>query len=668
MPVAANRDTEGRIVEMPSRPAAQAGPVGRAGAATQEAQTLLAPFPWLAAYSNLFEQAAANLRPGAWMPGLEALSQPGGQTTSAAPDVAEGTDGYLEGTPSIDRLVHAFIGQATAGVSPAALALAFLDWHAHLAYAPGKQAQLWNKAVRKAIRFGLYAQRSAADPGTPPCIEPLPQDRRFRDEAWRQWPHNLIYQSFLLTQQWWHNATSGVRGVSPHHEHVVNFAVRQLLDMVSPANFLASNPELIRVTAQEGGQNLVRGATNFWEDWERAIAARPPVGAEAIRVGRDVAVTPGKVIYRNRLIELIQYAPAPDREEVQAEPVLIVPAWIMKYYILDLSPHNSLIRYLVEQGHTVFAISWRNPGAEDRDLSMDDYRRLGLEQALDVVCHVVPERKVNAVGYCLGGTLLAIEAAKMARDKDDRLNSVTLLAAQTDFSEPGELSLFVDHSELTFLEDVMWNQGYLDTKQMAGAFQMLRSNDLIWSRMLRTYLVGQREEMTDLMAWNADATRMPYRMHSEYLRRLFLHNDLADGRLHIEGRPVVLSDIRVPMFVVGTETDHVAPWRSVYKIHLPSDTGIDFVLTSGGHNAGIVSEPGHPRRHFRISHQRDGATYVDADTWLQRTPVHEGSWWPAWNDWLGARSRGQVPAPPMGAPDRGHVPLAEAPGTYILQC
>ena len=655
----AKTQPESKVVPLPS------AAVHTPKAKPVEAAPGFAPFPWLAAYEEAFETAAAKLRPGIWFPWLSAVFEAREQTTSTAPDLGEDREDYLEGTPHVDRMLHAAIGQATAGLSPAALALAYADWAAHLAYSPGKQALLWNKALRKVARFAVYALRAAADPTTPPCIEPLPRDRRFRDPAWQQWPFNLIYQSFLLQQQWWHNATTGVRGVSPHHENVVNFVARQLLDTVSPSNSLLSNPELLAITAREGGQNLVRGAVNFIEDWERAIAGRAPVGSDAIRVGREVAVTPGKVIYRNRLIELIQYAPA--TEEVQAEPVLIVPAWIMKYYILDLSPHNSLVRFLVERGHTVFIISWRNPGAEDRDLTMEDYRRMGIEQALEVVNAVVPDRKIDAVGYCLGGTMLAIEAAKLARDQDERLNSLTLLAAQTDFREAGELSLFIDHSQLTFLEDVMWNRGYLDTKQMAGAFQMLRSNDLVWSRLLHTYLVGRREGMSDLMAWNADATRMPYKMHSEYLRLLFLNNDLAQGRYVVEGRPVVLSDIRVPIFVVGTETDHVAPWRSVYKLHLQADTEVSFVLTRGGHNAGIVSEPGHPRRHYRISHRRDGEAYVDPGSWLERTPVKEGSWWPAWQAWLAGHSRAQAPAPAMGAPEAGLVPLADAPGTYVLQ-
>ena len=630
-----------------------------------EAEAASTIFPWAGLFSQGLEQFADSFQPDKYYPWLSKLYRPQEQTTSTAPGLSEVDEEYLEGPPSIDRMFHAATAQFTLGLSPAALTVAFADWATHLAWSPGKQQRLFTKAVRKAVRFNAYAMRSAADQSTPACIEPLPQDKRFRAPGWDQWPFNLMFQSFLLTQQWWHNATTGVRGVYPHHENVVSFVARQILDVGAPSNFLATNPELLEITAREAGENLMRGAVNFIEDWERAVAGRRPVGAESIVVGRDVAVTPGKVVFRNRLIELIQYEPS--TKEVYAEPILLVPAWIMKYYILDLSPQNSLVRYLVEQGHTVFVISWRNPGIEDRDVSMEDYRRGGVERALKVVRAIVPDQKVNAVGYCLGGTLLAIEAAALAGDGKEWLNSVTLLAAQTDFGETGELGLFVDYSELAFLEDTMWNQGYLDTKQMAGAFQMLRSNDLIWSRILYSYLVGKREKMTDLMAWNADATRMPYKMHSQYLRQLFLNNDLAEGRYEVDGRLIALSDIRSPMFVVGTETDHVAPWRSVYKILMPSDTDVTFLLTSGGHNAGIVSEPGHPRRHYRILHRRLDSRYMDASTFFEETPKQEGSWWPAWNQWLVAKASARCAPPPMGAPKEQYVPLTSGPGTYVMQ-
>jgi len=363
---------------------------------------------------------------------------------------------------------------------------------------------------------------------------------------------------------------------------------------------------------------------------------------------------------------LIQYAPATER--VYAEPVLIVPAWIMKYYILDLSPHNSLIKYLIDQGHTVFAISWKNPVSEDAGLGMDNYRKSGVMAALDVMHAIVPDRKVHCVGYCLGGTLLAIAAAAMARDDDDRIQTLTLLAAQTDFSEAGELMLFINQSQLTMLEDMMWDQGYLDTHQMSGAFQILRSNDLIWSRLVRDYLLGQRQPMTDLMAWNADATRMPYRMHSEYLRRLFLNNELAGGHYTVDDRPVAIRDIRAPMFCVAATRDHVAPWRSVYKIHLLNDADeVTFVLASGGHNAGIVSEPGHANRSYQVAVRGGADHYLDPDTWLARAPVQEGSWWSAWREWLAERSSSRVPPPVTGAAGKGFPPLGDAPGEYVLE-
>ncbi|WP_341703120.1 alpha/beta fold hydrolase [Ferrovibrio sp.] len=566
----------------------------------------------------------------------------------------------------LDRLVNAALARITAGISPLALPAAYLDWGMHLALSPGKQLELVRKAQRKMTRFALYAAGCAAQGGQgSTCIEPLAQDRRFSDPAWQQPPFNLIHQAFLLTQQWWHNATTHVRGVSPHHEAVVEFTTRQILDIFAPSNFLATNPVALQRTMAEHGMNLVRGFGNVIEDWQRNLLGRPPAGAEKFRVGEALATTPGKVVLRNRLIELIQYAPATDT--VQAKPILIVPAWIMKYYILDLSARNSLVRYLVERGHTVFIISWKNPDYGDRDLGFDDYRRLGVMAALDAVSAICGGQKVHAAGYCLGGTLLSVAAAAMARDGDDRLASLTLLAGQTDFSEAGELTLFIDENQVTFLEDMMWEQGFLDTRQMAGAFQILRSNDLIWSRMMQDYIAGERAPMIDLMAWNADQTRMPYRMHSEYLRRLFLDNDLAEGRFRVDGQPVALTDLRMPVFAVGTEWDHVAPWHSVFKIIRLTDTDVTFLLTSGGHNAGIVSEPGHDRRHFRIAHHREHDPYIDPDRWLEQQPQQAGSWWPAWTEWLEKIGGDRIVPPPMGNAAAGYPPLADAPGSYVRE-
>jgi len=585
-----------------------------------------------------------------------------------APDPSFLRDSYASTAfaETIDRSLNAAVARYSTGLSPMALVSAYWDWASHLAFAPGKRLQLSEKAAKKSLRLGNYAMRRALRlDGTEACIEPLPQDRRFINDAWRKPPYDIIYQSFLLSQQWWHNATTGVRGVTRKHEKMVAFGARQFLDMVSPANYIHTNPEVLDRTLREGGRNLLRGAFNYVEDWDRALGGKRPAGVENFEVGRDVAITPGSVVFRNRLIELIQYAPA--TALVRPEPILIVPAWIEKYYILDLSPANSLVRYLTEQGHTVFMISWRNPGPDDRGLTMEDYRQLGVMAAIDAVAAIVPGRGIHAAGYCIGGTMLAIAAAAMARDGDRRLASTSFFAAQTDFTEAGELMLFIDESQLAFLEDVMWEQGFLDSRQMAGAFQLLRSNDLVWSRGMRTYLLGEREPMTDLMAWNVDATRMPFRMHAEYLRSLFLDNDLAEGRFKAGGRPVALKDLETPLFAVGTERDHVAPWQSVYKFHLLTDTEITFLLTSGGHNAGIVSEPGHAGRHYRVSTRKSNHAYVDPSVWLSDTPARPGSWWPVWTAWLAQRSGAAISPPPMGNDEAGYPPVAAAPGTYVLQ-
>jgi len=568
----------------------------------------------------------------------------------------------------LDRATGAAIARMTGGLSPATITQVWADWAAHLAASPGKQALLAQKAARKMIRFQRHVAGRAPSGFTDggdggPCIDPLPQDRRFEGEAWRKPPFNLMWQSFLLTQQWWHNATTGVRGVSKQHERAAEFMARQALDMLSPSNFLLTNPELLARTRAEGGMNLARGFQHLVEDWERMIGDKPPAGAEAFQVGRDLALSPGKVVLRNRLIELIQYAPTTDT--VRPEPVLITPAWIMKYYILDLAPGASLIEYLTAQGFTVFAISWLNPGPGERDLGMDDYRRLGPAAALDAIGAITGATKVHAVGYCLGGTLMSITAAAMARDGDDRLASLTFLAAQSDFTEAGELMLFINESQVAFLEDMMWNQGFLDTRQMAGAFQILRSNDLVWSRILREYLMGERAPMSPLMAWNADATRMPYRMHSEYLRKLFLDNELAAGKFAVEGRPVALTDIHADIFAVGTESDHVAPWKSAYKVHLLTSADVTFLLTSGGHNAGIVSPPGKKRR-FRVRTTPHHDCHLTPEAWEALAETDEGSWWPTWAAWLAARSGAPVAPPPMGGQGGDAAALPDAPGAYVM--
>lgn len=563
-----------------------------------------------------------------------------------------------------DAFLHAAWARLTHGISPIAVAAAYLDWCAHLVASPGKQQELVEKAVRKWMRLALYCA-TAADPAARPAIEPLPQDRRFAHPDWRYWPFNVLQQSFLFAQQWLWNATTGVRGVSRHHEMLVTFMLRQWLDVSSPSNFPFTNPRVLRETVCSGGLNLAHGAAHWCEDVLRAVGNRPPVVADGYEVGRNLATTPGQVIYRNALIELIQYAPA--TPSVRPEPILIVPSWILKYYVLDLSPERSLVAHLRERGYTVFMMSWKNPDAEDRDLGLEDYLRRGVRAAIDTIRRIVPDRRLHAAGYCLGGTMLAIEASRQAREGEAVLATATLLAAELDFSEPGELGLFIDESQIAFLEDVMWLRGYLDGKEMAGAFTLLNTADLVWSRMVEDYLLGARRPGTALDAWNSDATRMPYRMHSEYLRRLYLDNALADGALEVDGRPVALGDIRVPLFIVATERDHISPWRSVYKVHLLTDTEVTFVLASGGHNVGIVNPARAPAdgSNYRLATHGHDDRYVDPELWCLQAPVSAGSWWDRWTDWLDTRSSAPVEPPTMGAAAAGLVPLCDAPGRYV---
>jgi len=498
-------------------------------------------------------------------------------------------------------------------------------------------------------------------------VAPATDDKRFAADAWGQWPFNVMARGYLNWEQWVTQATSQVPGLTGRSADLVKFSSQQVLGAASPANHLLANPELLELTREQAGQNLVAGFRNWLEDADSVLNHKPPAGTGEFRVGENLAATPGKVVFRNDLIELIQYAAT--TPSVHAEPILIVPAWIMKFYILDLSPRNSLVRYLVGQGYTVFMISWKNPNEADRNLGMDDYHNLGIRAALDAVGAIVWDTKVHAVGYCIGGTLLSIAAAEMARRGEERLASMTLLAAQTDFSEPGELSVFISPSQLEMLEAVMHKTGVLSSDKMGGSFVLLRSQDLLWSPMVNTYLKGERAKPNDLMAWNADGTRMPWRMHSEYLKQLYLQNDLAAGRFKVNGNTITLSAITLPMFVLGTEADHVAPWKSTYKARaLTRSSDYTFALVSAGHNGGIVCGPENPKRRFRQLTWNDADTCLTADAWLESARSEQGSWWPSWSAWLAAHSGPpDAPVPSLGNAAAGYGVLGDAPGDYVRQ-
>jgi polyhydroxyalkanoate synthase len=545
-------------------------------------------------------------------------------------------------------------------------------WSQAFSQNPEAQIALWQAGLEHATDVLKLAQQSLQSsaqtqtdhPTTSDSSKTAPSDPRFAHASWEQFPFNVLKRQFQATEALTQQAMHSVE-IPANHVAQLQFMLAQWLEAISPSNYLATNPELLELTRAEGGDNLMRGARNLIEDTARVLQKAGVVGSEQFVLGENVAATAGEVIYQNALIELIQYTPATD--EVYAKPILIVPAWIMKYYILDLSQKNSLVKFLVDQGHTVFMISWKNPTAEDRDLGMDDYLDLGVGAALEVVGQVIPSQPIHAVGYCIGGTLLSIAAARMAKLHDERLASVTLFAAQTDFSEPGELSLFISESQLSMLSEKMRQEGVLESSQMGGAFQMLRPRDLIWSPLIKTYLKGQRDSMIDLMAWNADGTRMPYRMHTEYLYRLYLRNELSSDTFPVHGETVSLKDIRVPLFVVGTETDHVAPWRSVVKVaRLVDSEDFTFLLTSGGHNAGIISGRTHPKRTHRVLKHPASVDFPDMETWVRDTPVEAGSWWPVWQQWLVDHGP-EKDAPPAVGDTPGYPPLRPAPGEYVKQ-
>ena len=557
--------------------------------------------------------------------------------------------------------LRAQLASVSGGLATEDYLRAWWEWWLSLAAHPTTQWMVLQEGLERAADSWQFALSAAAG-------KPLAHghtDAHFKAEAWNQFPYNALVRSYGNIEQWSEQLLGSTEGISSENTQRLEFMRRQLLETLSPAHYLATNPELLEQTRAEAGANLLRGWQHWLEDAQRMLSGGAAPGTEAFRVGEQLAITPGKVVMRNELIELIQYAPQGER--VYAEPILITPAWIMKYYVLDLSPHNSLVNYLVAQGHTVFMISWRNPQARDRELGMDDYLRLGVHAALEAVQAIVPGRRVHGVGYCIGGTLLSIAAAQLARSASNSLASVTLLAAQTDFSAPGELSLFITPSQLGALDALMQREGVLASERMGAAFALLRSSDLIWDPAIKTYLRGERGKLNDLMAWNADGTRMPCRMHSEYLNRLYLRNELASGSFTIDGQAIDLRRIKVPMFVVGTETDHVAPWPSVLKTRaLTRSEDFTFLLTSGGHNAGIVSGPVHPKRRHRIYQWTDNHSTLSPAEYEQAAQPHTGSWWPSWQGWLAAHSSGERQAPPqMGNSTAGYPPLCDAPGGYV---
>ena len=495
----------------------------------------------------------------------------------------------------------------------------------------------------------------------PAVIEEARGDRRFKDDAWRENEvFDFIRQSYLLSSRYFTSVVQGTEGLDAKTAQKVDFYTRQFVDAMSPANFVMTNPEVLRRTAETGGANLLKGLTNLLSDLERGkgkLRIRMTDDSK-FKVGENIAVTPGKVVFQNDLMQLIQYAPT--TETVYKRPLVIFPPWINKFYILDLRPKNSLIRWAVEQGHTVFVASWVNPDEHLSEKGFDDYMKEGVLAALDAIEAATGERAVNAIGYCLGGTLLATSLAYMAVKKDTRIKTATYFVTMTDFEEAGELGVFIDEEQLQGLEERMGKRGFLDGREMATTFNMLRANDLIWSFVVNNYLLGQEPFPFDLLYWNDDSTRMPAKMHSFYLRRMYQANDLCKpGGITLLGTAIDLRKIKVPSYLVSTREDHIAPWKSTYRGTQLYSGPVRFVLAASGHIAGVVNPP----EGGKYSHWVNEELPASPDEWFAGATELAGSWWPDWQRWVSGQDKAMVPA---RVPGEGKLPaLEDAPGSYV---
>ena len=550
-------------------------------------------------------------------------------------------------------------------------------------------AKLWENTARR-----------MAGEEVEPAVTPDPGDRRFKDDAWSENPlYDHIKQSYLLASKFMLSTVRETEGLDAHTAHKVDFYTRQFIDALAPTNFAMTNPEVARRTVETGGENLVQGLSNMLEDLERGqgrLRVRM-TDLERFTLGENVAVTPGKVVFENDLMQLLQYAPT--TETVRKRPLLVVPPWINKYYILDLRPKNSFIRWAVDQGHTVFVISWVNPDERLAEKTMNDYLLEGPVAALEAVGKATGESRVNAIGYCLGGTLLAATLAYLkardaadapapepaaesgdageppetetpavaaresavpsAADRRPSIESATFFTTMVDFAEPGELGVFIDEEQLALVEESMQDKGYFDGAKMAEAFNLLRANDLIWSFVINNYLMGKEPFPFDLLYWNSDSTRMPRAMHSAYLRDMYQNNRLREpGGITLDGMPIDLSTIDVPVYILSTREDHIAPWKSTYAATRLYSGPIRFVLAMSGHIAGVVNPPSANKYGYFTGEAAD-----TPDAWLEAATAHEGSWWPDWDAWVSEFDGGEAPAREPGA---GALPVIEdAPGRYV---
>ena len=574
---------------------------------------------------------------------------------AAFKDIAERSQKLLQG------FSERYQADGPQAPDPLRLTQTFMDFTARMMADPAKlvqaQMELWEQYMRL---WQVTAQRMMGQK-VEPVAEPARGDKRFNDPAWKdEVVFDYLKQSYLLTARWLQGTVKDVEGVDDKTAQKVEFYTRQFMDAMSPSNFAMTNPQVLKATVESKGENLIKGLQNLLTDLERGkgkLAIRQ-TDMDAFKVGGNVATSPGKVVYQNKLMQLIQYAPR--SEEVYATPLLIVPPWINKFYILDLKPENSFIKWATEAGYTVFVISWVNPDAELTRLVFEDYMKLGPLSALDAIEKATGEKKVSAIGYCIGGTLMATTLAYMAARGDDRIAACTFFTAQVDFTEPGELGVFIDESQLAGIEEMMSKKGYLEGTEMPTTFNMLRANDLIWSFVVNNYLMGKDPFPFDLLFWNADATRMPAANHSFYLRNCYLNNRLSKGEMEIAGVKLDLKKVKIPIYNLATREDHIAPAKSVMEGSHSFGGPVKYVLTGSGHIAGVVNSPAKPKYQYWLGGKPEGC---DVEAWMKKAEEHPGSWWPDWLDWIKAQNDKTVKA---RTPGGGKLkPIEDAPGSYV---
>jgi polyhydroxyalkanoate synthase len=565
---------------------------------------------------------------------------------------------------------HAENGPVAPQFDPMNIGQAFLDMTTKMMSDPARMMQaqmtLWQDYLNLWQRT---AERMMGGDGDP-VVEPERGDRRFKDDAWSEnQMFDFIKQSYLLTSRWMQETVNDVEGLDDRTAQKVDFYTRQFVEALSPSNFLMTNPEALRTTVESGGENLLKGLQNLLEDLEEGDGQLriSMTDSEAFEIGHNIVLTPGKVVYRNDLMELIQYTPS--TKTVRKTPLLIVPPWINKYYILDLQPANSFIKWAVDQGHTVFIISWVNPDADLAQKSFEDYMMEGPLAAIEAIEQATGEKSVNAIGYCIGGTLLACALAYMAARGatkagarwKNRVKSATFFTTMTDFSEPGELGVFIDEEQVSELEKKMNERGYLEGREMATTFNMLRANDLVWSFVVNNYLLGKEPFPFDLLYWNSDSTRMPAAMHSFYLRKMYLENLLCQpGALTLGGVKIDLGKIKVPSTFISTREDHIAPWMSTYAATQTFGGPVQFILAASGHIAGVINPPAKNK----YCYWTNDTNPPEPEAWLEGAEQHEGSWWPAWDAWV-AKYKGGKDVPAREPGSDALPALCDAPGPYV---